>query len=103
GGGPLAERIEASFTRQLEALPDQTRRLLQLAAVDRSGEASLVWRAAARLGIGVHAAAPAVDAGLVEFPGQVRFWHQLVRSAAYRAASFSDRPPSHPAPAGGAD
>jgi hypothetical protein len=97
GGGPLAERIEASFTRQLEALPDQTRRLLQLAAVDPSGDASLVWRAAARLGIGVHAAAPAVDAGLVEFPGQVRFWHPLVRSAAYRSASFSDRQPMHAA------
>jgi DNA-binding CsgD family transcriptional regulator len=97
GGGPLADRIEASFTRQLEALPDQTRRLLQLAAVDPSGDASLVWRAAARLGIGVHAAAPAVDAGLVEFPGQVRFWHPLVRSAAYRSASFSERQQMHAA------
>ena len=97
GGGPLADRIEASFTGQLEALPDQTRRLLQLAAVDPSGDASLVWRAAARLGIGVHAAAPAVDAGLVEFPGQVRFRHPLVRSAAYRSASFSDRQPMHAA------
>src|SRR6476661_3552958 len=51
----------------------------------------------ARPGIGVHAAAPAVDAGLVEFPGQVRFWHPLVRSAAYRSASFSDRQPMHAA------
>ncbi|HEX5290418.1 MAG TPA: AAA family ATPase, partial [Streptosporangiaceae bacterium] len=97
GGGPLADRIEDSFIRQLEALPDQTRRLLQLAAVDPSGDASLVWRAAARLGIGVHAAAPAVDAGLVEFPGQVRFWHPLVRSAAYRSASFSERQQMHAA------
>ncbi len=33
GAGPLAGRIEDSFERQLEALPDQTRRLVQLARV----------------------------------------------------------------------
>ncbi len=60
----LAGRIEESFRRQLEALPAQTRRLLQLAAADPSGDRSLVWRAAGRLGIPVQAAAPAVEAGL---------------------------------------
>src|SRR5262249_59521400 len=97
GAGPTAGRTGASSRRQLEALPAETRRLLQLAAVDPSGDASLVWRAAARLGIAVHAAAPAVDAGLVEFPGQVRFRHPLVRSAAYRSASFSERQQMHAA------
>ena len=55
------------------ALPAETRRLLQLAAADPSGDRSLVWRAAGRLGIPVQAAAPAVEAGLVEFgaPGAV--------------------------------
>jgi NAD(P)-dependent dehydrogenase (short-subunit alcohol dehydrogenase family) len=41
------------------------------------------------------AAAPAVGAGLVEFGSRVRFWHPLVRSAAYRAASFEDRQNRH--------
>ena len=53
---PLTGRIEDSFARQLEALPDRTRRLVQLAAADSSGDGALVWRAAGRLGIGVQAA-----------------------------------------------
>jgi hypothetical protein len=82
GAAPLAGAIEDSFGRQLEALPHETRRLLQLAAADPSGDRSLVWRAAGRLRIPVQAGAPAVEAGLVEFGGRVRFRHPLVRSAA---------------------
>ena len=41
---PLAGRIEESFGRQLEALPAQTRRLVQLAAADPTGDPVLVWR-----------------------------------------------------------
>ena len=92
---PLTGRIEDSFARQLEALPDLTRRLVQLAAADSSGDGALVWRAAGRLGIGVQAAGPAVDAGLAEFGVRVRFCHPLARSAAYRSASFSQRQQLH--------
>ena len=53
---PLDGRIEESFGRQLAALPAQTRRLLQLAAADPSGDPVLVWRAAGRLAIGAGAA-----------------------------------------------
>src|SRR6202035_3945563 len=67
GAAPLAGRIEDSFARQLDALPGQTRPLLQLAASDPSGDRSLVWRAAGQLGIAVQAGAPAVEAGLAEF------------------------------------
>jgi predicted ATPase len=42
GAVPLDARIEDSFRRQLDALPEQTRRLVQLAAADPSGDASLV-------------------------------------------------------------
>src|SRR5580704_10809795 len=48
---PLAGRIAESFGRQLDALPAQTRRLVQLAAADPSGDPVLVWRAAGRLAI----------------------------------------------------
>jgi predicted ATPase len=82
GAMPLPARIEDSFARQLAALPDQTRRLMQLAAADPSGDQSLVWRAAGRLGIPIQAGTPAVEAGLAEFGGQVRFRHLLARSAA---------------------
>jgi DNA-binding CsgD family transcriptional regulator len=94
---PLAGAIEESFARQLDVLPDQTRRLLLLAAADPSGDRPLVWRAAGRLGIPVQAGAPAVEAGLVEFGTRVRFRHPLVRSAAYRSASFSERQQMHAA------
>jgi DNA-binding CsgD family transcriptional regulator len=97
GAVPLSERIEESFRRQLEALPAQSRRLLLLAAAEPYGDLSLVWRAAGRLGIGVRAAAPAVDAGLVEFGARVRFRHPLLRSASYRAASVADRQAVHDA------
>jgi DNA-binding CsgD family transcriptional regulator len=97
GAVPLAGRIEDSFGRQLEALPDHTRQLVLLAAADPSGDASLVWRAAERLGIPVLAAAPAAEAGLVEFGPRVRFRHPLVRSAAYRSASFGGRQEVHAA------
>ena len=70
---------------------------MQLAAADPSGDRSLVWRAAGRLGIPVQAAAPAVEAGLVEFGARVRFRHPLARSAAYRSAPFSDRQQLHAA------
>ena len=93
----LTSRIEDSFGRQLAALPAQTRQLLQLAAADPSGDRSLLWRAAGRLGIGVQAGVPAVNAGLVEFDGRVRFRHPLTRSAAYRSASRAERRQLHAA------
>jgi len=95
GAPPLDARIEHSFRRQLDALPAQTRRLLQLAAADPSGDLPLVWRAAGRLGIPVQAGAPAVEAGLVEFGERVRFRHPLLRSAAYRSASLQERQQMH--------
>ena len=97
GAMPLDARIEDSFGRQLAALPGQTRRLVQLAAADPSGDASLVWRAAGRLGISVQAGRPAVAAGLVEFAGRARFRHPLARSAAYWSASVEDRQQMHAA------
>ena len=81
----------------MDVVPAQTRQLMQLAAADPSGDASLVWRAAERLGIGAQAGWPAVDAGLVEFAGQVRFRHPLARSAAYRSASLAERQQLHAA------
>jgi DNA-binding CsgD family transcriptional regulator len=92
---PLAGRIEENFTRQLEALPAQTQRLVQLAAADPTGDPVLVWRAAGRLAIGAGAAEPAAEAGLAEFGARVRFRHPLVRSAAYRSASVQTRQQLH--------
>jgi hypothetical protein len=92
---PLSGRIEDGFQRQLDILPVQARRLLQLAAADPSGDPVLLRRAAQRLGIPVHAAVPAVEADLVEFGVQVRFRHPLIRSAVYRSASVQERHEVH--------
>jgi DNA-binding CsgD family transcriptional regulator len=97
GAVPLRGRIEESFRRQLEGLPDQTQLLLQLAAADPSGDPLLVWRAAGRLRIPAGAGAQAVGAGLVEFGARVRFRHPLARSAAYRSASVQQRQELHSA------
>ena len=95
GAVSLSGRIEDSFRRRFDALPGATRRLLVLAAADPVGEPLLVWRAAERLGIPAEAAGPAAEAGLVEFGARVRFRHPLVRSAAYRSASFRERQDAH--------
>jgi DNA-binding CsgD family transcriptional regulator len=88
---PLASRIEQSFRRQLESLPTETQRLLLIAAAEPVGDATLLWSAAERLGIGTDAADPAEAAGLIELGARVRFRHPLVRAAAYRSAAVPDR------------
>ena len=95
GAVPLSGRIEESFRMRLDALPPETRRLLQLAAADPVGDPILVRRAAERLAIGAEAATPAVEAGLIEFGVRVQFRHPLVRSAAYRSASAQERQEVH--------
>jgi DNA-binding CsgD family transcriptional regulator len=94
---PLTDRIEESFRRQLDALPPDTLRLLRLAAAETSGDATLVWRAAQRLGIPFQAAASATESGIAKFGARVRFRHPLLRSAAYRSASPAQRLDMHKA------
>ena len=95
GAAPVSARVEDSFRRRVRALPDQSRRLLMVAAADPTGDPGLVWRAAGLLGIGAEAAAPATGAGLVEFGAWVAFRHPLVRMAAYRSASPVQRQDAH--------
>ncbi len=91
----LPGRIEASFVRRLEALPEETRLLLLVAAAEPLGDPALLWRAAGRLGVTGSALEPAERAGLLEISAQVRFRHPLVRSAAYRSAAEEDRQSAH--------
>ncbi len=94
---PLIGRIEGRFTTQLDGLPPATRQLLLIAAADPVGDATLLLRAAKRLGLGVEDAAPAEAADLIMIGSQVHFRHPLVRSAVYRAATLSDRRRAHQA------
>jgi DNA-binding CsgD family transcriptional regulator len=92
---PLASRIEQSFLRRLESLPDDTRRLLLTAAAEPVGDTTLLWRAVDGLGLGAESAGPAQSAGLLDPGVQVRFRHPLVRSAVYRAAPIAERREVH--------
>jgi DNA-binding CsgD family transcriptional regulator len=94
---PLSSRIEEGFRRRLAPLPPRTRLLLLVAAAEPVGEPTLVWRAAARLGLGVNAVAAAAAAGLLVPGAALRFRHPLMRSAVYRAASPADRRRVHAA------
>jgi DNA-binding CsgD family transcriptional regulator len=93
--GDLPRRLEDHYVRRLDALPAETRRLMLLAAADPVGDATLLWRAAQRLGIERDAATPAVTDRLLEIGARVRFRHPLVRSAVYRAAAVGDRRAVH--------
>jgi DNA-binding CsgD family transcriptional regulator len=91
----LSGRMEDSFVRRLAMLPAATQRFLTVAAAEPTGDPVVVWRAAARLGVGAEDVAAAVDAGWVEVAARVSFRHPLVRSAAYRSAPVAERLGAH--------
>lgn len=95
GAVSLEGRIEASFQRRLQTLPEDTRRLLLVAAAEPLGDPALLWRAATLLGISAPVFEPAERAGLLEIDSRVRFRHPLVRSVVYGASSPRERRQAH--------
>ncbi|MFI7455399.1 AAA family ATPase [Nonomuraea sp. NPDC049714] len=91
----LPGRIEQSFLDRIEALPEQARLLLVVAAAEPVGDPSLVWRAAERLGVEPATVLASGTGGLLEFDVRVTFRHPLVRSAVYRSAKPADRQAVH--------
>jgi DNA-binding CsgD family transcriptional regulator len=91
GALSLSGKIEESFIKRLEALPEDAQQLLLVAAAEPTGDPGLLWRAAARLGIADAALHPTVSERLLEVDGRVRFRHPLVRSAVYRVATPHQR------------
>ena len=91
----LTSRIERSFLDRVKELPRDSQLLLLTAAADPVGDPGVLWRAAARLGVGPDAGWPAQTGGLIELGIRVRFPHPLVRSAIYVASSASDRRDVH--------
>jgi DNA-binding CsgD family transcriptional regulator len=99
----LSGRIENSFLRRIESLPDEARELLFVAAAEPVGDVTLLLRALDKLGIAADTVVPAENAGLIELGSRVRFRHPLVRSAAYRAAAPEMRRRGHAALADATD
>jgi DNA-binding CsgD family transcriptional regulator/tetratricopeptide (TPR) repeat protein len=95
GAMPLSGRIEESFVRRLKPLPEDTRRLLLVAAAEPVGDPLLLWRAAGRLGIDPGAATAAEADGLLTISERVMFRHPLVRSAMYRSVGIEQRRAAH--------
>jgi DNA-binding CsgD family transcriptional regulator len=89
----LSKRIENTYARRIEALPEHARRLLLVAAAEPVGDPLLLQRACDRLGI----ALSAVDAtdGLLAVEERVTFRHPLARSAVYRSADGQERRAAH--------
>jgi DNA-binding CsgD family transcriptional regulator len=100
---PLMRRVEASFRRQVDQLPEETQRLLLLGAAEPLGDPILLWRAAEELGIPIEAAVPAEEADLIAVGTRVTFRHPLLRSAIYHAASPNERRNVHRALANATD
>ena len=91
----LANRIEQSYLHRLGELPEESRRVLLVAAAEPIGDVTLLWRALERLGIGAENTSAAEAAGFLELGAQVRFRHSLVRSAVYGSASPDARRQVH--------
>ncbi|MFC8430114.1 AAA family ATPase [Streptomyces sp. NPDC057253] len=101
---PLSSQLEQEFLRRIQALPVETRSLLLIAAAEPLGDVTLLRRVAEHLGIDADAAVSHEGASdLITLGTRVRFRHPLVRSAAYRAASPSERREVHKALADATD
>ncbi|HEY2601982.1 MAG TPA: AAA family ATPase [Thermoleophilaceae bacterium] len=99
---PLSASIAHAFLRRSSSLPEETRRLLVLAAAsDDRHDLATLGRAAAALDLSVDSLAAAEDAGLVSVgAGLLEFRHPLVRSAIYGEAEARERRAAHRALAG---
>ncbi len=95
GARSLTTRIEHTFLQRVQPLPRDAQMLLLTAAAEPLGDSSLLWRAAAYLGIESEAGRLAEAAGLIELGPRVLFPHPLVRSAVYRGSDPSDRRDVH--------
>ncbi|GAA5211821.1 LuxR family transcriptional regulator [Microbacterium kyungheense] len=92
----VPNQIEDDFLRRVQALPDDARQILVVAASDPLGDVRLLRRATRRLGIDAdHVLARGEAEGLLSLDAQVHFRHPLVRSATYRAASHAELLDAH--------
>ncbi len=102
GRDPIERRVaspttvEQVYLERVAQLPDVTRQLLLLAAAEDSGARETIERAAMAMGLDVVDLRSAEAVGLIRVdPERLEFRHPLVRSAVYRAASFTDREATH--------
>jgi len=98
---PMTDTLERAFSGRVSLLPETTRTVLLVAALEETGALGAVLEAASAVAgrtIGAGELAPAEAAGLVELgDGGVRFRHPLVRAAIDHGAPRSARQAAHAA------
>ena len=95
---PLTDRLLTAFSQRIELLPDATRSVLLIAAIEEAGELPVTLRAAAELDLPSDALDPAERAGLVSIEGTaLSFRHPLVRSAVHESEPLGRRRRAHSA------
>jgi DNA-binding CsgD family transcriptional regulator len=93
---PLTQHVESVFLERLRRLSLESQQLLRFASADDTGSLTVVSRAAAAGGVRADGLLEAEQAGLVTVNGdRIVFRHPLVRSAAYAAATSTDRRAAH--------
>jgi DNA-binding CsgD family transcriptional regulator len=101
GGLPLTERLERAFAARVADLPDATRLVLLVAALndeDAINEILQAGSAIAATPLDFDVAAPAAEAGIIDLDLQgLRFRHPLIRSAVAQSASVGERRRVHEA------
>jgi hypothetical protein len=101
GGLPLSDRLERAFAARVSDLPDATRLVMLVAALNDSDALSEILAAgSAVVGavLDLDVVAPADEAGVVESDLQtLRFLHPLMRSAIAQSAAPEERRRAHAA------
>lgn len=101
GGLPLTERLERAFAGRVSDLPDATRLILLVAALNDEDAVSEILEAAAAVAgspLDLDAAEPAVEAALIDLDvNSIRFRHPLARSAVRQSAGVQQRRRVHEA------
>jgi DNA-binding CsgD family transcriptional regulator len=93
---PPGSSVEGAFRRQLERLPEETRRALLVVAAMQTGRVDVLHEALERMGIDRACLDVAEEAGVVGVEGgRMHFRHPLLRATVYHAASAPDRRAVH--------
>ncbi|HEX6653874.1 MAG TPA: AAA family ATPase [Thermoleophilaceae bacterium] len=104
GGLPLTERLERAFAARVSDLPDATRLVLLVAALNDEDSLPEILHAASAIagaGVDLDTVGPAAESAIVDVDLQsLRFRHPLIRSAVAQTASLAERRRVHEALAG---
>ncbi|MFI7606541.1 AAA family ATPase [Micromonospora sp. NPDC049366] len=96
GAPPVDGALGRAYRARLDQLPDDTRRVVLLAALDEGGDPRTLVRAATAGGTTIAALAPAEVAGLVRVADdKITFPHRLARAVVVATAPLGDRRAAH--------